>query len=556
MNNHSGKEPVLAALFVDFDNVFISLEKQQGKEVASQFAANPDKWLNWLEHSLPEGTHRRILVRRCYLNPQSFAESRPFFIRSAFEVVDCPPLTRGGKTSTDIHLVMDVLDTLNHSTHFQEFIIFSGDSDFTPVLLRLRMHNRRTVVLTAGFYVSPAYKSSCDYVISSEEFIREALGIGDTDEEEKPAATENSIPKASKTLLTKMARKIHEAAVLPQGIEASELPKIYGEFPEFKQSEHWLGFRSLRSLTEAIINAKSDLLTITGDDPWRVSRRADQLENTDNNARQAIAVWIQKIVSESPSPVTMASLAGGVTQYFGPDIRNSNWLGAETFKGLLNQLDLGELKLLATIPGYVYDPRRHNPEGTAKEEQPGEVSPITAPAGDFSVKHPELAQLAWKINQLTDTPYLMPEHYSTVLLEIAREINENGNYQWTRTSKTVRDRCVEKGIRVARSHVNFILTGVLYSGYQLGKEIPVDPAKMAAKLIENTITLCRNAQFQLSESDIRMIQAWITPGSESDETEPTAPQPDTGGGIGEATSEEMISEPAISEETTSTEASR
>ena len=56
---------------------------------------------------------RRILIRRCYLNPQSFSNFRPYFIRSAFEVVDCPPLTARGKTSTDIHLVMDVLDTLN-----------------------------------------------------------------------------------------------------------------------------------------------------------------------------------------------------------------------------------------------------------------------------------------------------------------------------------------------------------------------------------------------------------------------------------------------------------
>ena len=153
MSNNLVKEPVLAALFVDFDNIFISLE-QQSKEIANQFATNPDKWLSWLEHSIQQSPERRILVRRCYLNPQSFADFRPYFIRSAFEVVDCPPLTARGKTSTDIHLVMDVLDTLNHSTHLTEFIIFSGDSDFTPVLLRLRKHNRHTVVLTAGYYVS------------------------------------------------------------------------------------------------------------------------------------------------------------------------------------------------------------------------------------------------------------------------------------------------------------------------------------------------------------------------------------------------------------------
>jgi hypothetical protein len=313
-----------------------------------------------------------------------------------------------------------------------------------------------------------------------------------------------------------MAKRIHEAALLPQGIEASELPKVYGEFPEFKQSDQWLGYQSLRNLTEAIVSARSDLITIAGDDPWRVCRRQDGNDNADKNLRQAIAAWIQNIVSESASPVTMASLAGGVSQRFGPDIRNSDWLGAETFKGLLGQLDLGELKLLANIPGYVYDPRRHGTQGMSQTADEAEATnPLTPPAGTFSVKHPNLAPLAWKINQLTETPYLMPEHYSIVFNEIAREINENKNYQWTRTSKTVRDRCVEKGISLARSHVNFILNGLYYSGYPLGKEIPVDISKLSAKLIENTITLCRNAQFQLSEGDIKLIQIWMTPDLES-----------------------------------------
>jgi hypothetical protein len=511
MNGSQNKETVLAALFVDFDNIFISLE-QQSKHIAQQFAANPDKWLRWLEQSAPTNSGRSILVRRCYLNPQSFAEFRPYFIRSAFEVVDCPPLTARGKTSTDIHLVMDVLDTLNHSTPFTEFIIFSGDSDFTPVLLRLRMHNRRTSVLTAGYYVSPAYKSSCDYLISPNDFIRDGLGISFQEEDEQTAAPTAVGPKVSNVLLGKMGKRIHEAALLPQGIEASELPKIYREFPEFRQSDQWLGYQSLRSLTDAIVDATSDLITIIGDDPWRVCRRENSSGNANNNIKQAIASWIQNTVSESPGPVTMASLAGGVSQRFGADIRNSDWLGAGTFKILLNQLDLGELRLLTIIPGYVYDPRRHNLQSTTQlADEIMTADSLTAPAGPFSIKYPGLAPLAWKINQLTDTPYLMPEHYSIVLDEIAREINENKNYQWTRTSKTVRDRCIEKGVPLARSQVNFILTGLYYSGYQLGKETPVDVSKVAAKLIENTITLCRNAQFQLGENDVRMIETWMTP---------------------------------------------
>jgi hypothetical protein len=152
---------VRSALFVDFDNIFINLQ-QLDNRYALEFATSPDRWLSWLEQDLP-GTHadserqRRILIRRAYLNPNAFASYRPYFIRSAFEVVDCPPLTSRGKTSTDIHMVMDILDALSHGTRFDEFIVLSGDADFTPVLLRLRQHDRRSAVLAPG-YASPAYK--------------------------------------------------------------------------------------------------------------------------------------------------------------------------------------------------------------------------------------------------------------------------------------------------------------------------------------------------------------------------------------------------------------
>ncbi len=507
MNNHQVKEPILAALFVDFDNIFISLE-QQSKHIANQFAANPDRWLDWLEHSMQKEARRRILIRRCYLNPQSFSNFRPYFIRSAFEVVDCPPLTARGKTSTDIHLVMDVLDTLNHPTHYQEFIILSGDSDFTPVLLRLRMHNRRTSVLSGGFYVSPAYKASCDYLISQDEFIRDGLGISDEDDE--PVQQQKTItPKTSAALLTRMAKRLYEAAVLPQGSEASERPKISSEFSEYTKSDQWLGYKSLRKLTEAIAE-KSDLV-LQGDDPWRVSRAPADVPAGHQGEKEAIAEWIRTVVAESPTPLTMGSLAGGVIQRFGTGIRNSDWLGAETFKNLLTQLDLGNLQLATNIPGYVFDPDRHTPPGLEQpaDEQTEVVDSLTTPVGEFSLKHPDLAPLAWKVNQLTETPYLMPEHYAIVLSEIAREIEENNSYQWSRTSKTVRDRCVEKGVAVSRGQVNFILTSLYYSGYPLGKELPVNMVNLTRKLMENTITLCKNAQFQLSDGEIELIHRWM-----------------------------------------------
>jgi NYN domain len=177
------------ALFVDFDNIYLGLRKVD-PAAAEQFATEPSRWLSWIEKGMSElgepprdPGRRRLLVRKCYLNPKTFHPYRHYFTRSAFEVVDCPPLTGQGKNSSDIRMVMDILDTLEHSTRFDEFIILSGDADFTPVLLRLRAHDRRTVVLTIG-YAAEAYKAACDLVLTEDVFIEDALRLVSQQEEE------------------------------------------------------------------------------------------------------------------------------------------------------------------------------------------------------------------------------------------------------------------------------------------------------------------------------------------------------------------------------------
>ena len=110
---------VRAALFVDFDNVFLSLEAVDAR-AAKRFAEQPGRWMHWLErgyHTTGGGregrTRRALLMRKCYLNPATFSRFRGFFTRSAFSVIDCPPLTGGGKSGTDIYMAIDIIDALN-----------------------------------------------------------------------------------------------------------------------------------------------------------------------------------------------------------------------------------------------------------------------------------------------------------------------------------------------------------------------------------------------------------------------------------------------------------
>src|SRR5262245_21877314 len=138
----------LSALFIDFDNIYLSL-KGRSEDAASRFSRNPTYWLSQIvsgalvrtEHPNP-GIRRRIAVGRCYGNPvprrsgrdgvgdpSSFGYVRHNFMRAGLEVVDCPHLTSQFKNSSDIRIACDVREYLEHSTRFDEFIILLVDAD-------------------------------------------------------------------------------------------------------------------------------------------------------------------------------------------------------------------------------------------------------------------------------------------------------------------------------------------------------------------------------------------------------------------------------------------
>lgn len=488
-----------SALFVDFDNIYLGLERQQ-PEAAELFGSKPDKWVQWLEEKANikygrERLQRKILVRRCYINPRSFHEYRLHYIRSGFEVVDCPPLTSQGKTSADMHMVIDMLDALDHSTQFDEFIVLSGDADFTPVLLRLRKHDRRTTILAVG-PASPAYRSSSDFLLDENEFLEQGLGLEDKPAgQPAPRAAKGPISRSTREVLQKMATKLEDLAHMTGRIEAVQLPGIFKDFPEFRSGENWLEFFSLRKMTEAIMDI-SDSLEIVDDDPWWVSFEKG-LENgqasaADLPSEEEIVDVVIDVVDSSETPVVLAAVAQKISQAFDDKVRRSNWLGRRSFKGLLEELDLGPLRVSNVIPGFVYDPDRHEPP---------------APPSFEDDMRQEVPPIANKISKFTEMPCLSTAHYAAVLREIAREVNEHG-YHLTKTSKAVRDRCAGKSIPIARSHVSFILKGIAFAGHRFvpGEE---DPSKLGEALAENTISLCHRVQIDLTEEEIDDMHEWI-----------------------------------------------
>src|SRR6185295_15063433 len=412
MPDHPNPPHVRSALFVDFDNIYLGLQRED-PNAAEQFATNPSHWLHWLQESLSLDSEdlggrqkRKILSRRCYLNPSQFGRFRPYFTRSAFEVVDCPPLTSGGKTSADIQMVMDILDALGHTTRFEEFIILSGDADFTPVLLRLSKHDRRSVVLAAG-PASAAYKAACDLVIDQDTFLEEAIEVG-----------EGATPRADPELLLRIADKVSERASASGELVATDLPAIFREFPEFTPDSNWLGFYSLRAMANAVVRARGDLSMHEGD-PWRVRVRMDGVDGAsepetvesaplaDHPApRPAAAVQFQPSVAPevlrriadkvyeraSASGELVATDLPAIYREFPEFTPNSNWLGCYSLRSLTgwvarSRVDLEmmdgdpwRVRVRSDVAAEVLEPEEAPGEGEAAPE--AAVEPTEAPTVD------------------------------------------------------------------------------------------------------------------------------------------------------------------------------
>lgn len=513
-----------AALFVDFDNISISF-RELDETAAHRFATQPARWLSWLEsgaHALAgedgddetEPARRRILLRRCYLNPVAFGRFRADYTRAAFSVIDCPPLTQRGKTSADVYMVMDILDALA-TGRYDEFVILSADADFTPVLLRLREYDRRTTIIATNM-AAAAYKAACDNVVPYERFFEEALGL----ELETAAAPEPRTPPGagwvaapSAALLRRVARALRERVAANGPLSAREAPAVFAAFPEFRNS-HWFGCFSLKALMGRLLQLEPALV-MEGDPTaaWTVYLRdvrgAGARGETDADVGAEILAELRRILADAGGPMPMAAVASRLNERLGPGLRESGWLGHGTFKALLLALAAPDVAVLAVQPGYVYDPRRHDPASVARTDD-----------GLGSIRA-DLAAFARRVAGVTGAPALPPAEYAALFRAIAAVAPaEEGGAAAGDLTRAVREMCREAGLEVGRAQASFVVTGLRYNG----TDLTLPPLGLARAWAGNVRELCANAQLALTPAEEAMIEEWIAGGL----VEPPEPEPGDG----------------------------
>jgi uncharacterized LabA/DUF88 family protein len=248
---------VTSVILVDFDNIFLSLF-QFDSELAQDFAEEPMRWLQELANTHLMLDRRRWLVARCYMNPggwvntgneqvprRYFSYFRPHFARAGFEVVDCPAMTKSGKNAADIRIVLDAVDLLAAPVRYDEFIIASADSDFTPLLRRIRAADRHITVISPGL-AAPAYVAVADKVIDVDGLgllIRPAVAVDPADGNAQPSPEVGDVVTADTDALQQSFSDYiaaqYEAATQP--IHLANLAVHAGHAVPGARSSNWFG---------------------------------------------------------------------------------------------------------------------------------------------------------------------------------------------------------------------------------------------------------------------------------------------------------------------------
>jgi uncharacterized LabA/DUF88 family protein len=508
MSDQEVTRQLRTALFVDFDNIYISLQSRSA-QAAERFATQPSLWLSWLEQEINEpyrrlvggATSRRILVRRCYANPRAFNPFRAAFVRAGFEVVDTPVLTSQGKTSADVHMVIDLLDALAHPTLFDEFLLCSGDADFTPALVRLRKYDRRTAVLAVG-PASGALMASADLLFPEQDFLERGLRL-----DVASAGSENQgLIDAQRDLLARMAVRVRRQAEIVGRIEATDLVPIYREFPEFTTGENWLGFFGLRRLTNAVV-AVDDRLRLVEGDTWAVvlvegaPAASQATSGAGDRVDDAVSRAIHELVDGSETAVPFARLAHHLNARV-PTFQTTSWGGAGSLHALLLRLDLHGLEIRPEGGGWIFDPERHT-EPSALDDRAARLE--------------KLPSIGRRICAATGLPILDTEGWQALVREIDREISRNG-FHPTGTPKAVRDAVNGKGFRISRSEVNLVLTGLPLDGSGQGRG-SVTLSSLAEALVSTVSGHAARVQLALSEAELTDLRAWLC--GESTKSSPT-----------------------------------
>ena len=480
----------LSAVFVDYDNIYLSLKKKS-EEAAKRFSKDASRWVRAIEsgklitptNGLNEPVQRRLVLNRCYGNPvprrnqtdttsgkqtprrnpsdnstdmSSFPFVRHHFLRGGFEIIDCPPLTAQLKNSADIRIVMDIRDFLTHETYFDEFIVLSSDADFTPLLHRLRAHARHTIVFSNDHTAAP-YSALCDGEIRESDLLDLLVENQEITVEEKPAlVSPTDLAETRDTIIAEVVRSVLSASA-PQPLEAlaERAIRVLGHAKTV--GTDWGGAGNFRDLLSQNLPAN---VSLTEQAPYFAYDVSRAIARSDT----------QRIAPPAATPAATTPLSSPLLT---PNV---------------------------TPP----EPLQEIKEAAPAQQAEASSDPVSS---DRAVPLQESIAL---IHQACQAPPLSPPEYRTIFNLLADEIGTH-QMQGHQTIDKVRAAANELDIDVQRDDIRFIIDVV-------GKQDPwfeqgTSALVFASRFRNFVIGKCQDAGMSLSADEIDLIDAWFAGGN-------------------------------------------
>jgi len=237
------------ALFCDFENIALGVRD-------ARYAQFDIKKV--LERLLLKGS---IVVKKAYCDWDRYKEFKATMHEAAFELIEIPHVRQSGKNSADIRMVVDALDLCYTKSHVDTFVIISGDSDFSPLVSKLRENNKYVIGIGVKDSTSDLLSANCDEFIFYDDLVREQEAQKKRAEKKSPVkppaggTTKKSILKTEddkrQEALDFIVETI-EALIAERGEEkiwySMVKPTMQRRKPGFAESAY--GYRSFKELVE------------------------------------------------------------------------------------------------------------------------------------------------------------------------------------------------------------------------------------------------------------------------------------------------------------------
>ena len=199
------------AVFCDFENVAL------GVRDARYAKFDIDKVL---ERLLLKGS---IVVKKAYCDWERYKEFKAPMHEASFELIEIPHVRMSGKNSADIRMVVDALDLCYTKSHVDTFVIVSGDSDFSPLVSKLRENNKLVIGVGVKSSTSDLLIANCDEFIYYDDLVRKEQQR--SGRKKQPAAASAAAPSGKQTGAGKQASQSAPPAPIPvPAADATDAP--------------------------------------------------------------------------------------------------------------------------------------------------------------------------------------------------------------------------------------------------------------------------------------------------------------------------------------------